>query len=975
MALTPTLFIGLGSNGSSILKKLREYIHATYLTRDELPIFQFLVIETAPEEGESPGGKNWQFFRTDATDYNSAPVGEPELDWLPNPIPDDLKTFKWDAGSGLVRMSGRLNLWQNWGKPDGVDKSCLRTIIDEAYVKVKLTANTTNATNYLTNYYMQRRNISEKNLPKPIVENSENSSRVFVVGTFCGGTASGMLWDICCYLRSIMFPGDKMGGEGKRLQGIFTIPDKNFAGNHDEDYPKYAANTWAALHELDYWSRATTTHEIKLPGRKSIKNDLRPFDHFLLISPSNSHGRIAIGSDKDVIAALNENVALYLFCQTIDQFQGRLQQEHVDWPDQNGLTESKRLRFLSTFGLSGVLFPKYNIAAVAACLLGNKVCEKWTNEPADMEEAAIKEGAATRWTSLFKEIDSPDKSTNKTTLDEAREFVEAEIKRTNSGGSGWDTNLESSVEEESKKWRSRLKSKVNDWESNLKSRVTQMVIEAFNRYDNFPQTATFINGLMGKLSEDIENAEKFPTEEPKLPNIAHLLMPVTEASSNLWIKLAGKQQAAIDFHRSYALRKYREDLEKFIDILTNYLAKTAINDLHDNLDKLHSLLTDKVKGLPTIISGVSGTLETMRGNYTNLVTPPNVRLVTSESSADGKNGIKTAAQTLCKAVSLTAISDTVKFASIITKRSQFASIITKRFQVDADQVEDNKFPTEAVAIDLRERFLDHCIDYLDEKSNLATLIKGLGQDEIRTIESAADPCIEWTSSTPNVAGAKNLGFLFGSAKNNQAVLDELKEGGTDHKNRIPLNDTVDHMVLFYDEFFGFAIDDTAVSVSLEEQFENQQKKQDMYSAGRFTHKDGLDFFDTGSVERKGRMLEMLAKIDKWATVAIDIVPQGFSNAKGELLFRFTNKGIVDEIDLTDPEERKRLISSQEGFDEFIAKVNQAILTLGNTEATKRVNDLTQPLRDKGERKEAREKGDFYHKLFGEIFPSNEANTS
>lgn len=945
MALTPTLFVGLGSTGSRVLKKLREYIHATYLTRD-LPIFQFLVIETAPEEGEPFGDRSWRFFRGDPADFNSARESALGYEWLR--ITDLLKGHKFDSGAGNVRTAGRLYLWQNWVPPEGhpAPPKRIKRIIDEAYEATKLEKNA-DTIDYLEKYYMERRKISRENLPKPIVE---DSTRVFVVGTFCGGTASGMLWDICFYLRQRVY-GTTMQGQGKRIQGIFTIPDVDFANRSGANYPQHAANTWASLHELDYFSRATTTYQVLFPGMATAWSTTEPpFDHFLVVSPSSNRGRIA-ASDAHAIAALNEIVALHLFCQTVDKFQATLQATHVDWPLDNGLhPTSTRLRFLSTFGLSGVVYPKYNIAAAAASMLSREVCKKWQSPPAALQKASVEDYAAAEWSGLMGEVDRPGSTSQTTLLQQAREFIETAIGRLNFGEPNWATDLEISVNGffgKGARWRRLVESRVADWQTNLKGRAAEMIAAAFEQYDNLPQTNVYIDALTGRISQDTRNPERFPTQEPEVPAIAPLLRPVMEAASNPWVKGAGAQRKAVEYHRSRALRIYRNKLEDFVHVLTNHFAKSAVEDLCNKiLPTLRSRLNDENDGVPKLIRDISIALQGMVNDYTNFVTPPNVRLVTAATLTGRKAGIETEAQNVCKA--LTPKSLNGNFSSVLMGR-------LRKFEVE----EFKNFSAKAPATELIKRFLDSCIAFLDEKSNLTSLIQSLGPEGVNAVESAADPYLEWPSQQLNVKGARALACVFGSTPNNGAALGLLRSG----TERARVDDTVDHMVLFYNETFGFAVDDTAVRVQLENQFEEKQQEASRFSAGRFTHKDGLEFF---GAQRAARA----AEVERWATVAVDIVPEAFRDARGELVFGFTRRGLVDEVDLTSHADRARFSTKAESgtMDHFVEKVKQALAALGHEEAARRVNELTRPLRDAGQRKEATERADFYDKLFEGFFP-------
>lgn len=217
--IKPTIFIGLGTTGTEILKLLRELMSEEY-NRSGLPIFRYVAIDTTEYEigDNSPQLEEYERISViNATIEELAPIQSrldpnqphynPHLaDWLNPDLLHQIHSFK--DGASNLRMAGRLCLWENWGE-------ILRTL--------------SNAHNYIINNanvqrtrVILRQHYEAKNLdvPDQLVDN--NGIDVYVFGSLCGGTCSGMLIDLAYLLRNIL-------GMHSEIYGIFTMFDRALA--------------------------------------------------------------------------------------------------------------------------------------------------------------------------------------------------------------------------------------------------------------------------------------------------------------------------------------------------------------------------------------------------------------------------------------------------------------------------------------------------------------------------------------------------------------------------------------------------------------------------------------------------------------------------------------------------------------------------------------------------------------------------
>ena len=221
--IRPTLFIGLGTTGTNILKRLRELMSEEY-GHAGLPIFRYIAIETdgAMEAENTNQMKDYeQINLVNATienfdnirlklDPDDKPNYRPQWsDWLNPNLLNFALNFK--AGAGNIRMAGRMCLWENWDEMQETVLKAHAAIIAPATIK--------EANNILAHHY------KTKGLP---ADNAivGGDIHIYLVGSLCGGTCSGMMIDMAYFCRNLFG-----GKDDNEIHGIFTIHDKGIAAS------------------------------------------------------------------------------------------------------------------------------------------------------------------------------------------------------------------------------------------------------------------------------------------------------------------------------------------------------------------------------------------------------------------------------------------------------------------------------------------------------------------------------------------------------------------------------------------------------------------------------------------------------------------------------------------------------------------------------------------------------------------------
>ncbi len=257
--IKPTIFVGLGTTGTEILKTLRQLMSEEY-SHAGLPVFRYISIETIEHETVDNPRRFEEYERisvVNATIENLAPIQmrldpthpwhNPDLaDWLdPSLLTGEIQGFR--NGAANIRMAGRLCLWEN----------C-----------VEILSTFTNACNYIISpangYRTQEillQHYEAKNLDVPNQLVDTDGINVYVFGSLCGGTCSGMLIDIAYLIRNLI-------GQGiaNQVTGIFTIHDQFSAEGMDAETVIRAANCYASLSELNYYNHHDTMYDVTFPN-------------------------------------------------------------------------------------------------------------------------------------------------------------------------------------------------------------------------------------------------------------------------------------------------------------------------------------------------------------------------------------------------------------------------------------------------------------------------------------------------------------------------------------------------------------------------------------------------------------------------------------------------------------------------------------------------------------------------------------
>jgi hypothetical protein len=268
-----TICIGLGGTGKDVLMRIRRLIVDRYGDLSELPVVSFVHIDTDKSGSSVSGLKTGNTYhgvdlsfrdaekvaatmtRTEvnnfvqelnsrSSNYEGSPGVYKHIEcWFPPQLLKDLKAI--DEGAQGIRPVGRLAFFHNYRQiKNAIEVAEKRTRGHEA-------------------------NLIRKGLQV------ENQLNIFVVGSLCGGTGSGIFLDVAYSLRR------NYGDRGAQIFGYLVISPELYGNN-----PSINANTYAALKELNYYATAGTKFEACYDQQnlEYLQESRPPFEYVYLVS-------------------------------------------------------------------------------------------------------------------------------------------------------------------------------------------------------------------------------------------------------------------------------------------------------------------------------------------------------------------------------------------------------------------------------------------------------------------------------------------------------------------------------------------------------------------------------------------------------------------------------------------------------------------------------------------------------------------
>ena len=975
--ITPTIFVGLGTTGTNILKNLRELMAEEY-GHAGLPLFRYIAIETHGEVNVQNTNQMDDYERIDlirATIPNVSPIrleltpGEPRynphlVDWL------DRELLKIEAGGFMdgaanIRMAGRLCLWENWANVRSTFESAINAIMAPATKRKTI--------HILT----ERNKIAEHPL------DNEGAIKVYVLGSLCGGSCSGMLIDVGYFFRHLL----RAYGDRSRINGIFTMFDEAHAANPDGMFNIRSANCYASLLELNYYHHQETTYDITFPEGTQIENMReKPFDYTLFVSPSGkiAGNQFSTGAGDFDEGGLNLMVALNLFAESAADIGGEKNAirtnytAHTDFgtlkPVRQGETPTL-IRYMASFGLTAVWYPKYRIASAAAYSISNKLCENWLGS--HIPQATTVREAETEWDQILRanidtltspEGEPPINRRIDTHLANARkQWLNTEI-----SSNRLSQNMEDFPDGDSFRQKFEQGGEyvelMNMQASECKKAFRDAIEQVFNNQlgsIDFEGTRGLgdVRRFFETLDKSIENSiqQHCPDRMPPL-NLDKLDFSAMErADNNRWLKLIFLRADAVKAHRKNMVEQYcnliiaRGTEKGFYESVRNHFIRPILQEIRSELgfDEIPTADGDPNRRrtikqrLDQIEGNLNKCIQKFKNEYNEAINPPRsecVKIVANNS----ENRIDADADTLRHQISQSdegiALLGGESMATFLAKEQEdITAQMTETYrQLSLDQIQVDDVVTKA------QELLDS------------------GSFDIQNLASRSNPYQMFTPTFLPFVVEDSPNIIFGNL--GEALTDlnnSLRGKGVEVEFEVNPS-SVDHLLFFYQEEAGFALDDLMSHDTLADKY-----RQSPGEYGHSTHQDA-DFYNL-------ELYDKMQKLQDWCRALGKIVPEichhihkdafsdVFYQTKNGYVYEYTVDGLSERLGLHDDLEGIKSLSQKQNeteYNKFMGLVRSCFTELDRKQIEQRINSLLREIEDNNEHRSINQ---FFRQFLDDVY--------
>ncbi|PSB01241.1 tubulin-like doman-containing protein [Merismopedia glauca] len=359
-----SICIGLGGTGRDVLMRMRRLIVDRYGDLNRLPIVSFVYVDTDKAASQVSGLRTGSTYHGVDISFRdaekvSATMSSPDVTnfvqelerrsihdrqgpydhigiWFPPQLLKNIKAV--EEGAKGIRPVGRLAFFHNYQK--------IQTAIDSAE---------------------RRTRGHDANLLKSGLR-VEPGLNIFIVGSLCGGTGSGMFLDVAYSLRKIY------GDSGAQIVGYLVISPQIYGNT-----PNMSANTYGALKELNYYTTPSTKFEAcyDIQNLTIVQEERPPFDYAYLVS-HQTNGEYSILDQSKLCNVIAHKIALDFsgeLAPVVKGMRDNFLQHLIQWDNHPRPNVQRYL----TFGLAATYFPRDVIVQIALTRISLDLVTFWLN--------------------------------------------------------------------------------------------------------------------------------------------------------------------------------------------------------------------------------------------------------------------------------------------------------------------------------------------------------------------------------------------------------------------------------------------------------------------------------------------------------------------------------------------------------------------------------------------------------------------
>jgi Tubulin like len=859
----PTLFIGLGSTGLDILEKFQELVLEHY-GKASLDVFKYISIETreAVEVKRSDWGENQiklikPVIRSTDAIANGIRSGHKDYlkPWLNQKLLE-IDGGQFIDGASNIRMAGRLILWENW--------DIIKKEINDAYRHISAVQNKNKTTDFLKIHYARHGTPIDAN--RPLVGSKPN---VYVLGTLCGGTCSGMFIDIGYYVKQItgLWARNLENPNIAKTIGVFSLFDAaSLTSAKSEGVRKHAANAWSALMEYDFYCHPQTRYRLRFPGEtEEIDTHERPIDMMYLTSctatDSNNlrSSNFVKGSSPD-IKSLNHMSATILFTETVGNLLEQKQAIRTDYRGRPRAIERNKGEHspcIATCGIATIWYPKYRIALGAACSYGIYLCNDWLKEPLPNTKQVIEKEITNQWYDMLNRCVDELTSTPTGTL---VQDVEQEIQRDRDdyfkgSNSQFKNRILSSLEalNKGKKFDTHISDpgRLKSFKEKLKKEVVTFITQIIDTEGSLSYAQYYLKHLDKAVAQSIA---QMPQEYP-----AANLGILGELKNDPFSKLVFRAKEVQKQRREEILKDVTDYMTQAIKRCRNFHMRPVLEEIQQEIGISKPLSDEKIKaGMLTLDQhlkiakrSLTGCIEALENQYENLSSDfsctQNVKVV----SEGVPEVIKDDIDKLTTQLRGIALEDKEKILAAIIGEHRLSEFLG--FGIRGDK-------SAAITGKIREQLIRELLRRTESFDVVEHVMQNWTPADLAAFSLHGLPHLELSPGPSGLASVRIGSTVSFTAGGNQAGLERLldeklagteSEGifGRNEKSPVYLEEMA-HMLMFYREEPLMYMDENLATATLFKQYYRDSENTSVY--GLHSHKGGKNFYDPQIYARKNK---------------------------------------------------------------------------------------------------------------------------
>ena len=359
-----TICIGIGGTGRDILMRIRRLIVDSYGDLEKLPIVSFVHIDTDKSASQISGLRTGSTYHGVDLSFKeaekvSATMSSRDVDnftqelekrstsertgpydhirrWFPPELNRNIKAI--EEGAKGIRPVGRLAFFHNYRK--------IQKAIEIAEKKTR----------------------GNEGILLKMGLRVDGGVNIFIVGSLCGGTGSGMFLDIAYSLRHTY------GQQNTKIVGYLVITPELYGNNTN-----MKANTYAALKELNHYTTPGTKFEAcyDIQDLVIVQEERPPYDYAYLVS-NETVGGYKILEQRKLCNVIAHKIALDFSGELAPIVKGMRDNFLQDLIQYDNHPRPNIQRYL-TFGMSAIYFPRDRIVQIALNRISLNLVDFWLN--------------------------------------------------------------------------------------------------------------------------------------------------------------------------------------------------------------------------------------------------------------------------------------------------------------------------------------------------------------------------------------------------------------------------------------------------------------------------------------------------------------------------------------------------------------------------------------------------------------------